>query len=135
MDDNFQPYFMTTISRINQIATNEGITLTKLERNIDASKGVLSRALKNSTDIQSKWISKLVENYPSYNTHWLLTGEGDMLLGENKRLQGAEGCAECEKLKEKIGLLEKLVESKDETIKAYQESSHSKKGSSKLGSA
>lgn len=50
-----------------------------MERSIGASKGVLSRAISNGTDIQSKWIQTLVENYPLYSSEWLLTGKGDML--------------------------------------------------------
>lgn len=65
--------------RIQKIAENEGITIGALERSIGASKGVLSRAISNGTDIQSKWISILVEKYPHYSTHWLLTGEVPML--------------------------------------------------------
>lgn len=67
------------LSRIQDIAHNEGITIGALERCIGASKGVLSRAINNGTDIQSKWISILVENYPKYSPAWLLTGEGEML--------------------------------------------------------
>ncbi|RQO31911.1 hypothetical protein DBR32_03650 [Taibaiella sp. KBW10] len=50
-----------------------------MEQLIGASKGVLSRALAKDTDIQSKWIIKIVENYPHYNAEWLLTGKGEML--------------------------------------------------------
>ena len=60
------------LSRIQEIASNEGIT-------IGASKGVLSRAINNGTDIQAKWLSIIVENYPRYSTGWLLTGAGSML--------------------------------------------------------
>lgn len=67
------------IERISKIADNQGIKITNLEKEIGASKGVLSRALKNNTDIQSKWISNIVENYPNYNPEWLLTGKGSML--------------------------------------------------------
>nr|WP_320118919.1 S24 family peptidase [uncultured Marinifilum sp.] len=70
---------MSTISRITQLAEKEKITITQLERVIGASKGVLSRASKNDTDIQSKWVTKIVENYPLYDACWLLTGKGDML--------------------------------------------------------
>ena len=67
------------LPRIKQIALNEGITIGALERCIGASKGVLSRAITNGTDIQAKWIEAVVENYPQYSTQWLLTGEGEML--------------------------------------------------------
>lgn len=73
------------LSRIQDIAHNEGITIGALERCIGASKGVLSRAINNGTDIQSKWISILVENYPQYSPTWLLTGEGSMLREPMKR--------------------------------------------------
>ncbi len=65
--------------RIQQIAKNEGIKITVLERVIGASKGVLSRAINNGTDIQSKWLQRIVENYPKYSEGWLLTGKGEML--------------------------------------------------------
>lgn len=62
-----------------QVAENEGITITKFEQKLGASKGVLSRAIKNRTDIQAKWLMKLVEIYPQYNPLWILTGNGNMV--------------------------------------------------------
>lgn len=67
------------LSRIQEIASYEGITIGAMERTIGASKGVLSRAINNGTDIQAKWLSIIVENYPRYSTGWLLTGAGSML--------------------------------------------------------
>ena len=52
------------LTKIQQIASNEGITIGAFERSIGASKGVLSRAIANGTDIQAKWLEKIVENYP-----------------------------------------------------------------------
>ena len=69
----------TILSRIQEIASNEGITIGALERIIGASKGVLSRAINNGTDIQSKWLQVVVENYPQYSADWLLSGKGNML--------------------------------------------------------
>lgn len=68
------------LERISTIAEREGVTITAVERAIGASKGVLSRAMSNGTDIQSKWLVKVVENYPHYNPLWLLTGQGPMVL-------------------------------------------------------
>ena len=69
----------TILSRIKQIAQNEGLGISVMEGEIGASKGVLSRAIKNGTDIQSKWIQKIVEIFPRYSERWLLTGEGNMM--------------------------------------------------------
>lgn len=60
------------------------MTIGAMERSIGASKGVLSRAISNGTDIQSKWIQIIVENYPQYSPEWLLTGKGNMLKEEGK---------------------------------------------------
>jgi phage repressor protein C with HTH and peptisase S24 domain len=80
----------TILDRIKNISDNEGVRITALEVIIGASKGVLSRALNNNTDIQSKWLQKLVENYPQYNSEWLLTGRGSMLKDEKKKYKVQE---------------------------------------------
>ena len=67
------------LNRVALFAQNEGITIGSIEKTIGASKGVLSRALAQGTDVQAKWIKGIVENYPSLSPDWLLTGEGDML--------------------------------------------------------
>lgn len=71
------------LPRIKKIAQNEGITIGALERLIGASKGVLSRAIANGTDIQSKWLEAIVENYPQYSAQWLLSGIGDMIIANH----------------------------------------------------
>ena len=75
-----------TLTQIKRLADNEGIAIGTLEKKIGASKGVLSRAINNGTDIQSKWLRLIVENYPLYNPRWLLTGDGEMLKGETKQV-------------------------------------------------
>ena len=70
----------------SKVSKNEGVTITRLEQIIGASKGVLSRAITNNSDIQSKWLLKLVENYPHYNSEWLLTGKGPMLKEQKDEL-------------------------------------------------
>lgn len=72
----------TILQQIQQIAVNEGIKITAFEKSIGASKGVLSRAINNGTDIQAKWLQNIVENYPQYSEAWLLTGQGSMLKEE-----------------------------------------------------
>lgn len=77
------------LERIAEIAENENISIGKLEQQIGASKGVISRALANNSDIQSKWIINLVENYPRYSIDWLISGRGEM-LGADKPATDSE---------------------------------------------
>lgn len=67
------------LNRISQFIENEHISIGAFERKINASKGVLSRAINNNTDIQAKWLEVIVENYPQLCAEWLLRGEGSML--------------------------------------------------------
>ncbi|MCR4032879.1 MULTISPECIES: hypothetical protein [Flavobacterium] len=71
------------LENIKQLALNEGIGITKLEQTIGASKGVLSRAIAKNSDIQAKWILKIVENYPQYSCEWLIKSEGPMIRKNN----------------------------------------------------
>ncbi len=66
------------LQNIKILAEKEGISINDLERTIGASKGVISRALKNDTDIQAKWLQAIVENFQRISGDWLLTGEGNM---------------------------------------------------------
>lgn len=79
----------TILSRIQDLAQHEGITIGALERSIGASKGVLSRAINNNTDIQSKWLHAIVENYPQYSGEWLLSGRGYMLYKQESSEQSS----------------------------------------------
>lgn len=82
------------LTQLKKIADNEGIAISAFEKNLGASKGVLSRAINNGTDIQSKWLSAVVENYPQYNPSWIITGKGNMLIDKHQTpvaVQSSEG--------------------------------------------
>lgn len=69
-----------------KVAESEGIKITQLESKIGASKGVLSRAINNNSDVQSKWLMSLVENYPNYNLDWLLMDKGNKYADEKSKV-------------------------------------------------
>lgn len=102
------------LKRIEEIAAYEGITIGALERRLGASKGVLSRAITQNTDIQSKWLIALVENYPRISTEWLLRGSGNMLINPAEPLLESGGGKETiqllldriEELSKEVGRLE-----------------------------
>lgn len=55
-----------------------GISIRKFEKSI-GTEGVISRAIRNGTDIQAKWLFAIAEAYPDISAEWLLRGEGPML--------------------------------------------------------
>lgn len=67
------------LSRIKSLAENEGISIPTIERTIGASRGVISKAIAKGTDIQSKWVELICENFPRYSAEWLVAGRGEMI--------------------------------------------------------
>lgn len=111
------------MKRIKVLADNEGMSVTAFEAAIGASKGVFSRALANGTDIQSKWLLNVVENYPQYSTDWLLTGKGEMLQAANKIDERMETYlnAELEGVSNAvIHSMQRVISSQEVTIKSQE---------------
>ncbi|HUH46596.1 MAG TPA: hypothetical protein VLZ54_05535 [Arenibacter sp.] len=110
------------------IARNETISISALEKEIGASKGVLSRALKNNTDIQVKWLLSLVENYPQYNAEWILTGKGPMLRNSNTNgMDELKEGGEEYQLREKVSVLEEKIQFLKATNDALKDNNDSLK--------
>ncbi len=102
------------LENIKHLAENESITISRLEHVIGASKGVLSRAIAQNSDIQSKWILNLVEIYPQYSCEWLIKSEGEMIKTSDQNEPKAE-------FQEDIAINYKdLAESRKETIESMK---------------
>lgn len=110
------------LKRIKEISKQEGISVTALEASIGASKGVFSRALANGTDIQSKWLIKLAENYPQYSAEWLLKGEGEMKKADILHdIPQNYTLSESDKLtNEFIQTLKQVISSQETTIRSQE---------------
>lgn len=74
---------MKIIERISQLIKAKGITPHKFEVSIGASNSMVSRAIRNNTDITSEWLVKIISTYPEVSEKWLLTGEGEMMDIDN----------------------------------------------------
>jgi len=105
----------TLLLRIKEIADNEGITIGYLEKQIGASKGVLSRAIKNNTDIQAKWLQLIADNYPSYSASWILTGQGEKSILSESPHPYSPLCPQCEQKDQRIADLLEIIASLKET--------------------
>ncbi|MBE8720166.1 hypothetical protein [Sphingobacterium pedocola] len=126
----------SVLKRIKVISDHEGISVTALEAAIGASKGVFSRALANGTDIQSKWLVKIIENYPQYSSEWLLSGKGEMLREAATTArdktdhyeESAESHAVINALKMVISTQEKTIQSLDKQVLFLEEQVQKLKG-------
>lgn len=72
----------TNIERIKEFLQNKGLSIRKFEQSIGASNGAIGRAMSKKSDINSAWLSKIIETYPEINPEWLLSGVGNMLKNE-----------------------------------------------------
>lgn len=70
------------IERIAQFIQNQRVSVRAFEQSIGASDGMIRRAINNGTDIQSKWLAAIADNYPNLSIDWLITGRGSMLKEE-----------------------------------------------------
>lgn len=111
----------TLLLRIKEIANNEGVTIGYIEKQIGASKGVLSRAIKNNTDIQAKWLQLIVEKYPSYSASWILTGEGEKCVLSESPHPYLSSCPQCEQKDQRIADLLETIASLKETNATLKE--------------
>lgn len=68
------------IDRIGEFASNQKLSIRKIEQKIGAGNGTISKAVGKDKDIQAKWIELFASHYPNVNPVWLLTGAGNMLL-------------------------------------------------------
>lgn len=73
---------MSIVKRIGEFIDYEGVSCRSFEQRISASNGLIRKAITNNTDIQSRWVAVIVDNYPQLNPVWLLTGKGEMILQE-----------------------------------------------------
>jgi len=120
--------------RILKIVQNEGISIRSLERKISCSNGVLAKCIQKGTDINSLWLSKIIETLPAYNADWLLTGRGEMLICKNdgnangNNIPGYESrideiieCEKCPIIDEVITFLRQQTEAHIMLIKYLEE--------------
>ncbi|MGP1420067.1 MAG: S24 family peptidase [Tannerella sp.] len=67
------------LQRIRQIIDSQKLSIRDFEKKIGAGQGVISKSLRQNTDITSKYLRSIVENFPQISSEWLLTGKGPML--------------------------------------------------------
>ena len=66
--------------RLRQIIEYYGITPHAFSQKIGVSEGTVRKILSENTTIRSDNLEKISQNFTDIDLHWLITGQGDMLL-------------------------------------------------------
>ncbi|WP_378177872.1 hypothetical protein [Aquimarina sp. SS2-1] len=72
--------------RLGQYIENKNISFYAFENSIDASRGSISKAVKEGKSIGSTVIENILSVYEDLNPVWLLTGKENMILENSDRV-------------------------------------------------
>lgn len=76
--------------RVGQYIDKKGISYYAFENSLGASRGSISKAVKEGKSIGSNVLETIMSIYTDINPNWLLTGQGDMFMGDDEFLMNRE---------------------------------------------
>lgn len=76
--------------RVGQYIDKKGISYYAFENSLGASRGSISKAVKEGKSIGSNVLENIMSIYTDINPNWLLTGQGDMFMGNDEFLMNRE---------------------------------------------
>lgn len=80
---------MKVIERIEVFLNEYQISKNSFDTAIGAGNGYIGKQIKNNASIGSEMIQKIISIY-NINPTWLLTGEGEILLTEQKAISSSD---------------------------------------------
>ena len=70
--------------RLRQILDYYNINPTAFSQKIGVAEGTVRKILNKNTTIRSDNLEKISQSFTDIDLHWLITGDGDMLLKNRK---------------------------------------------------
>jgi len=68
------------VNRLHDFIKFRNLSIRKFEMLVGMSNGALGKAIKNGTDIQTKYLDGIFREFPEINPGWLANGEGEMII-------------------------------------------------------
>lgn len=72
------------VSRLHTYIKFRNLSIRKFEMAVGMSNGALSKAIKNGTDIQTKYLDSIFSEFPELNPGWLASGQGEMIINSSQ---------------------------------------------------
>ena len=76
----FDKNLIMVSERVGQYLEKKGISYYAFENSLGASRGSISKAVKEGKSIGSNVLETIMNTYPDINPNWLLTGQGEMFV-------------------------------------------------------
>jgi len=81
---------LTPLQRIKIYLDRKGIKISAFEKSVGLSNGSFGGQLKKNRSIGIDKLENIVHTYQDLNANWVLTGKGEMILGETDDLQAEQ---------------------------------------------
>lgn len=75
------------LNRLKQFIDFKGISVSAFEHSIGMSNASFGKSLKNNGTIGADKLERILNVYPEISPTWLLTGEGNMFIGNVSQSQ------------------------------------------------
>lgn len=76
--------------RVGEYMAKKGISYYAFENSIGASRGSISKAVKEGKSIGSQVLEKIISVYTDLNPRWLLTGQGNIFVDNEEILNNKQ---------------------------------------------
>lgn len=73
---------MTITERLEEYMIHKGLNANRMTTQAGLSIGLIGRAIKNNTTLNSETIEKILQTFPDLNPEWLLLEQGNMMKSE-----------------------------------------------------
>ncbi len=73
---------MTITERLEEYMIHKGLNANRMTIKAGLSIGLIGRAIKNNTTLNSETIEKILQTFPDLNPEWLLLEQGNMIKSE-----------------------------------------------------
>lgn len=122
---------MKVTDRLQEFLNYKNISPYTFERSCGIANGYLKKQIKGKGTLGSDIVERITEKFRDLNVTWLMTGKGQMLIGQYQHTDHVSAISERESiystheqvistLREKILILESALADKDKIIKLLE---------------